>query len=123
MIRDNILLCRRAVPKKVTLPNGRTFYAKYEGFSRRSPPRNVTVRRNGTKGWWNDRESFKNWNEIWVSIFKFCHRKKIAEEGIKNNPNIYAAEVNIVSNKKIKRTLESDLSNYAVNRAQNEIYN
>ena len=48
MIRDNILLCRRAVPKKVTLPNGRTFYAKYEGFSCRSLPRNVTVRRNAT---------------------------------------------------------------------------
>ena len=42
--------------------------------------------------------------------------KKIAEEGIKNVPNIYSAGVNRISNKKIKRALESYLANYAVRR-------
>ena len=50
MVKDNILLRRRAVPKKVTLPNGRTFYAKYERVSRRNLPRNITVKRNRAIG-------------------------------------------------------------------------
>ena len=45
MARDNILWYRRAVSKKVTLPNGRTFYAKYERVSHKHLPRNITVRR------------------------------------------------------------------------------
>ena len=49
--------------------------------------------------------------------------RKIAEEGIKNVPNIYSAGVDKISNRKIKRALESNLVNYAVNRAQKELYN
>ena len=75
MVRDNILLRRRADPKKVTLSNGRTFYAKYERVSRRNLPRIITVRRNrtiGPRGRRKERGSamigdlLKNWNEIQV---------------------------------------------------------
>ena len=50
MVRDNILLHRGAVPKKVTLRNSRTFYAKFERVSCRNLPRNITVKGNRTIG-------------------------------------------------------------------------
>ena len=49
-MREKILLQQQVVPKKVTLPNGQTFYAKYRGKSRQNLPRNVTIRKNRTIG-------------------------------------------------------------------------
>ena len=132
MARDNILLCRRAVPKKVTLPNGRTFYAKYYRFSRGNLPRNITVRGNRTidlqrrrkqRGGGMIRKLLKTGMKYWSKFLNSAIGKKIAEEGIKNVPNIYNAGVKRVSNQKIRRALESDLANYPVKRAQGEIYN
>ena len=45
MPRDNILLRRRAAPKKVTLADSKIFYGRYERISRRQLPRNITVKR------------------------------------------------------------------------------
>ena len=50
MTRDNILLRRRGVPKKVTLLDGRIFYAKYGRVSHKNLPRNITFRRTRTIG-------------------------------------------------------------------------
>ena len=36
MVRDKILLHRRVNPKRVTLPDGRTFYTRNERVSRRN---------------------------------------------------------------------------------------
>ena len=44
-MREKILLQRRVFPKKDTLPNGQTFYVKYERTSRRNLPSNVTIRK------------------------------------------------------------------------------
>ena len=49
-MREKILLQRQVIHKKVTLPNGRIFYAKYERTSRQNLPRNVTIRKNRTIG-------------------------------------------------------------------------
>ena len=49
-MREKILLRQRVVPKKVTLPNRHSFYAKYERTNRRSLLRNVTIRKNRTFG-------------------------------------------------------------------------
>ena len=46
MVRGKILLRRQAVPKKVTLPNRRTFYAKYERVCRKNLLGNITIKRN-----------------------------------------------------------------------------
>ena len=43
--RDRIIMIKRATPKKVTLPNGRTFYAKYRRATRDDLPPNVTFPR------------------------------------------------------------------------------
>ena len=43
--RNNIILVKRDTPKKVTLPNGRTFYANYRRVNRNYLPGNVKIQR------------------------------------------------------------------------------
>ena len=43
MMRQKIVLRRRAVPKQVTLPNGTSFMAMYERMSRKKLPGNIRV--------------------------------------------------------------------------------
>lgn len=47
MVWDKILLRRRVNPQKVTLSNGRIFYAKYQTVSRKNLGANVTTERIG----------------------------------------------------------------------------
>ena len=42
---NNIVLVKRDTPKKVTLPNGRTFYAKYKHVNRHYLPGRITIQR------------------------------------------------------------------------------
>ena len=43
--RNNIVLVKRDTPKKVTLPNGRTFYAKYRRVTAQYLPCGTTIAR------------------------------------------------------------------------------
>lgn len=45
MSRNNILLQRLPAPKRVKLPNGRVFFAKYQGVGRDILPERVRIRR------------------------------------------------------------------------------
>ena len=49
MYRKKILLRQKATPQRVTLPNRRSFLARYERVSRKNLPSNVTIRRSQTK--------------------------------------------------------------------------
>ena len=42
--RDRIVMVKRANPKRVTLPNGRTFYAKYKHATHADLPANVRLK-------------------------------------------------------------------------------
>ena len=44
-VRQNILLRRRTTPKRIRLPNGQSFLARYKKVSRWNLPSNVTIRR------------------------------------------------------------------------------
>ena len=44
-MREKILLRRRVAPKRVMLPNGQSFVARYEKVSRKNLPRNITVKK------------------------------------------------------------------------------
>ena len=44
-MRNNIVLVKRDTPLRVTLPNGRTFLAKYKRVKRNQLPANVTIAR------------------------------------------------------------------------------
>ena len=43
--RDQIVMVKRQNPKRVTLPNGRTFLARYRRATRRELPANVRLER------------------------------------------------------------------------------
>ena len=49
-MREKIVLARRAVPKRVRLPDGTSFVARYERISRSSLPENIRVTRTRTVG-------------------------------------------------------------------------
>ena len=49
--------------------------------------------------------------------------KKIIEEGLKKTLAIYNTGVKRIKNDKIKSVLESDLTNYAIKKAQGQLYN
>ena len=49
-MREKIVLGRRAVPKRVRLPDGTSFVARYERISRSSLPGNIRVARTRTVG-------------------------------------------------------------------------
>ena len=42
--RNNIILRKRAVPKRIKLLNGCVFYVKYERVKRANLPPNITVK-------------------------------------------------------------------------------
>ena len=50
MYRDKVLLRRKVTPRCVTLPNGRSFVARYGRVNGKILPSNVTIRRNRTIG-------------------------------------------------------------------------
>ena len=41
--KENYLMRKLAVPKRVTLPNGRTFFARYERIKRQDLPGNIQM--------------------------------------------------------------------------------
>ena len=47
-MREKIVLGRRAVPKRVILPGGTSFVARYERINRSSLPGNIRVTRTRT---------------------------------------------------------------------------
>ena len=49
-MREKIVLGRRTVPKRVRLPDGTSFVARYERISRNSLPGNIRVTRTRTVG-------------------------------------------------------------------------
>ena len=110
------------------------FFARYERVRRSNLGLglNVRVARTRTIGPGRCRQQrgrgmvghlLKSGLKIGSKLFKLAVGQKIIEGGIKNAPNIYSTGVKRVSNKRIKRALESDLANYAVKSVQKELYN
>ena len=50
MVQQMAILEKKAAPKIVNLPNGRSFTAKWERISRKQLPVNIRVKRQGTIG-------------------------------------------------------------------------
>ena len=112
MTRDNIKLRKYAVPKKLTLANGRTFYAKYEIIKRGNLPPNIRVARRRKigprrqitqKGGRMVNNLLKSGINIGSKLFRSALGQKIIQEGIEQTPNIYKTGVNKISNEKIKK--------------------
>ena len=70
MVTYKILLQRCVNPKKVDLPDGRTFYARYERMNRKNLPANVTIKKVWIIGPRCGRERKQQGTRILGSVFK-----------------------------------------------------
>ena len=138
MMREKILLRRRVVPKKVTLPIGQTFYAKYEKTSRRNLPRNATIRKNRTIEPRQQRtRKIQQVGRTLGNIVKLGAKlgasnllkrkvragtkplssgigKRFIDEGIRHAPDLYRFGTSKIKQENIRKALESDAANYIV---------
>ena len=130
--RNRIVMIKRANPKKVTLPNGRTFYARYKRVTRDALPANVHLvrpykQRAAPKGSRRRRaigqrgRGFKSFFKKGLSFAKKAFNNKsvrnIAKALINEAPEALGTLSKKVENKKLKKILSSDLAKTGVDLA------
>ena len=111
------------VPKRVTLPNGRTFVARYERIPRDQLPPNIVMRRTYTQRA-APRGRRRRRAQQGQGIFDFVKKvarnplvKSIARKELEYVPGVYQNLTVRVKNKTLKRTLNSDAARLALNKA------
>ena len=128
--RDQIVMVKRQNPKRVTLPNGRTFLARYRRATRTELPANVRLerpykQRAAPKG---RRRRVKQGGRGFKSAFKkaFNFAKKISNNKAVRNigraiiseaPGTLEGLSKKVKNKKLKAILNSDIAKMGVDLA------
>ena len=123
--RDNIVLIKRENPKRVQLPNGRVFYAKYKRVGRSLLPGNVRIqrKRRAPRGRRN-RQRGRGFKSFFKKALKFGKKalnnktvRSIGRELIQNVPDAVDMLGKKVKNKKLKKILNSDITKTGVNLA------
>ena len=111
------------VPKRVTLPNSRTFVARYKRIPRDQLPPDIVMRRTYTQ-----RAALRGRRhrraQQGQGIFDFVKKvarnplvKSIARKELEYVPGVYQNLTIRVKNKTLKRTLNSDAARLALNKA------
>ena len=111
------------VPKRVTLPNGRTFVARYKRISRGELPPNIVMRRTyeqraAPRG--RRRRARQQEQGIFDFVKKVARNplvKSIARQVLKYVPAAYANLTKRVKNKTLKEILDSGMAPSMLNRA------
>ena len=115
--KENYPMRKLAVPKRVTLPNGRTFFARYERIKRQDLPANIQMRRT-----YRQRAAPRNRRrrpraqqgrgikESAQKVLKNPAFRTIVKKGLEYAPGLYANVVKRIKNKKISNFLNSDLA-------------
>ena len=111
------------VPKRVTLPNGRTFVARYKRIPRDQLPPNIVMRRTYTQRAAPRGKRCRRAQQG-QGIFDFVKKvarnplvKSIARKELEYVPGVYQNLTIRVKNKTLKRTLNSDAARLALNKA------
>ena len=135
--RNRIIMVKRKNPKRVTLPNGRTFYAKYKRTTRAELPANVHLqrayrqraapkgrRRRAAVGRQRGRgfkSAFKNVFEKGFNIAKKVAKNKsvrnIARAIINEAPTAFEGLTKKVKNKTLRNILDNDITKTGVDLA------
>ena len=130
--RNNIVMIKRENPKRVVLPNGRVFYAKYKKVDRDALPPNIQImrrykqraapkgkrrrRRAGQRG-----RGFKSFLKKAANFGKKAFKNKmvrgITRQLIENAPDALDMLSTKVKNKKLKKLLNSDITKTGVDLA------
>ena len=111
------------VPKRVTLPNGRTFVACYTRIGRGELPSNTVMRRTYTqraapRG--RRQRRVQQGQESFDFVIKVAINplvRSIAKKSLEYMPGIYGNLTKRVKNKTLKRILNSDAAHLALNKA------
>ena len=111
------------IPKRVTLPNGRTYIARYKRIKRSELPPNIVMRRTYTQRTAPRGRRHKRAQQG-QGIFDFVKKvarnplvKSIAKKGVEYVPGVYHNVTKGVKNKTLKRILNSDDAHLALNKA------
>ena len=125
--RDNIVLIKRKNPKRVELPNGRVFYAKYQRVGRDALPGNVRIKRRYKKKAAPRRRGVqrgRGFKSFFKKAYKFGKKalnnktvRSIGREILQNVPDAVEMLGSKVKNKKLKKILNSDITRTGVNLA------
>ena len=115
--KENYPMWKLAVPKRVTLPNGRTFVARYERIKRselrpeirmrrtyrqRAAPRNRRRRQPQQQG--------QGIVSVAKNVLKNPTFRAIAKKGLEYAPGLYQNITKRIKNKKVHKVLNSDLA-------------
>ena len=104
-------MMKLATPKRVMLPNGRTFVARYKRIPRAHLPPNIIMRRHRRRGK-KGQGSF----DFIKKVSKNPMVKSIAKQGLKYERAAYANLTGRVKSKTLKRILNSDMAHSTLNR-------
>ena len=133
-MKKNYVMKKLDVPKRVTLPNGRTFTARFRRATRTELPNNITMkrtyrnnfakgaRRRPVRGRRNRRaQSGRGLFSFMKKVAKNPILRDIARTGAKYLPGLYQGATNKIKNKKLRKILQSDTASGLVNNLANRI--
>ena len=115
--KENYPMHKLDVPKRVTLPNGWTFYAQYERIKRRDLPADIRMKRT-----YRQRAASRNRHRRQAAqqgqgivstakkVIKNPTFRAIAKKGLEYEPGLYQNLAKRIKNKKIQKILNSDLA-------------
>ena len=130
----------------MTLPSGPSFVARYERVSRKSLPENVTIKKNRTigprqkrkrktqKGSWLVGTALRLGKNLLTSgaVTKGISMgsrainsdlgKKLIDKSIKHASDLYRYGKERVTNKILKKVLESDVANYIAEKVEENLF-
>ena len=128
--KKNYAMVKLQVPKRVTLPNGRTFVARYKRIRRGELPPNIVMRRTYTQRAAPRGRRRRRRAQQGQGIFDFVKKvarnplvRSIAKKGLEYAPGVYHNLTKRVKNKTLKRILDSDAAHFALNKAIKTINN
>ena len=119
-------------PKRVTLPNGRTFTARFRRATRAELPNNITMRRtyrnNFAKGARRVPTGRRRGRQSGRGLFSFMKKviknpilRDVARTGAKYLPGLYKGATSKIKNKNLRKILQSDTASGLVNNLANRI--
>ena len=127
--KRNYAMEKLNVPKRVTLPNGRTFVARYKRISRDDLPLNIRMRRTYRQRA-APRGRRRRRRQRGQGIFSFIKKaaknplvRSIAKKGLEYAPGVYQKLAGRVKNKTLSRILNSDIAHSLVNKGINAGHN
>ena len=118
--KRNYAMEKLNVPKRVTLPNGRTFLARYKRISRDDLPLNIRMRRTCRQ---RAAPRGRRRRQRGQGIFSFIKKaaknplvRSIAKKGLEYAPGISHNLTKRVKNKTLSRMLNSDAAHLLLSR-------